>query len=210
MATVSSTAKVGFIYNESTDTWHPIAGSANSNIDYTWNGQHTFNDNVTFSDVATAKAGINNFLNPAARDSAIPSPTAGTVCFVRQDAAGNSIRQIQYYSATATAWVNYADAQLENKTANHVIALQDSGKVVTMNSSSANTVTVPTNATTAFPVGTVVTIIQTGTGATSVVEASGVTIRSKNSYKTINTQYAAAQLVKIDTDIWIFLGDIKA
>jgi hypothetical protein len=211
MSTISSTAKVGYIYNEPTDTWHPIAGSANSNIDYTWAGQHTFNNDVTFSDVVSAKAGVNNFQNPTARDAAIPSPVAGgTVCFVRQDNAGNPINQVQYYSTTASAWVNYTDAQLENKTANYVIALHDSGKAITMESSSANTVTVPTNATVAFPIGTVVTVIQTGTGATSFVEASGVTIRSKNSYKTLNTQYAAAQLVKTGTDIWILLGDIKA
>jgi hypothetical protein len=210
MSTISSTPRVAYIYDSQTDTWYPTAGAANTSENYSWSGEHNFNDSVTFNDVVVAKAGINNFQNPAARDAAIPNPAGGTVCFIRQDDSGNSIRQIQYYSSSNSRWTNYYDAQLENKTANHVIALNDSAKAITMDSSSANTVTVPANSTTAFPIGTIVTVIQTGTGATSFVEASGVTIRSKNSYKTLNTQYSAAQLVKTDTDIWILLGDLKA
>ena len=195
MATVSSTSKVGYIYDESSSTWHPIAGMANTTTDYSWTGNHSFANDVTFADVVSAKAGVNNFLNPTARDAAIPSPSAGTVVFIRQDNSGNAINQIQYYSTTVSAWVNYYDAQLVNKTANYVIALQDSGKTLTINASSATTVTVPTNATVAFPVGTTLTVFQTGTGEVSFVEASGVTIRSKNSYKKLNTQYSGAQLV---------------
>lgn len=206
---ISSVSKVGFIYNADTSTWHPLAGAANTSTDYSWTGQHNFANDVTFADVLNAKAGINNFQTPTLRDAAIPSPTTGTVVFLRQDGSGNTINQIQYYSA-AGAWVNYIDAQLVAKTANYVLALHDSGKTITMNSSSAVTVTVPTNDTAAFPVGTVITVIQTGTGATSFVQASGVTIRSKNSYKVLNTQYSGAQLVKLETDIWVLLGDLKA
>lgn len=210
MSTISSTSKVGYIYHESSDTWHPIAGTANTTTNYSWTGTHDFANDVTFADVVTAKAGSNNFANPTARDAAIPSPTNGTVVFVRQDNSGNPINQIQYYSTTASAWVNYYDAQLVTKTANYVIALQDSGKTINMNSSSAITLTVPTNSTAAFPVGTIITIFQTGTGQLSFVEASGVTINSKNSYKKTNTQYSGAQLVKMDTDIWLLAGDLKA
>ena len=129
--------------------------------------------------------------------------------FVRQDNSGNVINQIQYYSASGS-WVNYVDAQLINKTANYVLALHDSGKTITMNSSTATTVTVPTNAAVAFPLGSIITVLQTGSGATSFIEASGVTIRSKNSYKVMNTQYSGAQLIKLETDVWVLVGDLKA
>lgn len=208
MTTISSVSKVGYIYNEATTTWHPIAGSANTSLDYEWSGAHDFANDVTFLDVVNAKAGVNNFQNPAARDAAISLPVPGLVCFLRQDASGNTINQIQYYSGGA--WKLYSDVQLVAKVANHVIQLHDSGKTITVDSSTATTITVPTNATTAFPLGSVITIIQTGSGQVSFVEASGVTIRSKSSYKKIGTQYAAAQLVKVDTDIWILIGDLKA
>lgn len=208
----SSTPKVAYVYKESSPagngTWHPVAGMASTTIPYSWTADHDFAAPVTFADVVDAKAGVNNFQNPAARDAAIPSPTVGVVCFLRQDASGNTINQIQYYSGTA--WVLYSDVQLVAKTTNYVITLPDSGKAITMNSSSANTITVPTNATAAFPIGTVITVFQTGTGATSFLEASGVTILSKNNYKTMYAQYSAAQLLKTDTNVWILAGDLKA
>lgn len=208
----SSTPKVAYIFKESSPagngTWHPVAGLASTTVAYDWTAQHSFADNVTFADVVNAKAGVNNFANPSERDAAIPSPIAGIVCFLRQDASSNTINQIQYYDGSS--WKMYSDTLFVAKTANYVIELKDSGKTITMNSSSTNTVTVPTNATTAFPIGTTITIVQTGTGNTSFVEASGVTINSKNSYKKIYAQYSAAQLIKTDTNIWILIGDLKA
>ena len=208
----SSSPKVAYVYKESSPpgngTWHPVAGLAATNAPYTWGAEHNFSSTVTFADVVNAKAGVNNFLNPAARSTAIPSPTAGTVCFLRQDALGATINQIQYFNGSS--WITYSDIQLVAKTANYVIGLSDSGKTITMNASGDNNITVPANGTTAFPIGTVITIFQTGTGTTSFIEASGVTINSKNSYKKIYAQYSAAQLVKVDTDIWILAGDLKA
>jgi hypothetical protein len=44
-----------------------------------------------------AKKGINNYLNPAARDASITSPTAGTICLIRQNSGGGTINEIQVY-----------------------------------------------------------------------------------------------------------------
>jgi hypothetical protein len=49
-----------------------------------------------------AKKGINNYLNPAARDASITSPTAGSICLIRQNAGGNTINEIQVY--TGSSW----------------------------------------------------------------------------------------------------------
>lgn len=208
MSTISSSGKVAYIYDQPTDTWYPVAGSASTSLNYSWSGNHEFLNDVTFSDVVSAKAGINNFQNPTARDLAIATPAIGTVVFIRQDNLGNLINQIQYYSS-AGSWTNYLDAQFSTKIANHVLTLSDSGKVINMNSSTAITVTVPTNTSVAFPIGTTITVLQTGVGSTSFLESSGVTIRSKNSYKTMNTQYSGAQLIKLEANIWILIGDLK-
>ena len=97
MATISSNPKPTYIYDQETNTWYPVAGQVNNSLNYPWTGTHNFASTVTFADVVNAKAGINNFLNPAARDAAIASPINGIVCFVRQDSSGNVINQIQYY-----------------------------------------------------------------------------------------------------------------
>lgn len=104
MATISSTPKISYIYDEPSDTWYPIAGIANTAGNYIWEGNHTFDNPVSFLDSVISKAGLNNFLNPNARDAAITAPIPnGTVCFVRQNNAGTTINELQYYN---NGWVN--------------------------------------------------------------------------------------------------------
>jgi hypothetical protein len=63
------------------------------------------------------------------------------------------------------------------QTSNYVLALTDAdSKVVVMDVGSANTVTVPPNGTIAFPVGTVITINQQGSGLTTITPGVGVTV----------------------------------
>jgi hypothetical protein len=59
-----------------------------------------------------AKKGINNYLNPTARDASITSPTAGSICVIRQDGSGNVINQLQVYSGST--WVPFIPAQAGN------------------------------------------------------------------------------------------------
>jgi hypothetical protein len=62
----------------------------------------------------------------------------------------------------------------------------------------------------AFPVGSVVTLVQTGAGQTTIVAGAGVTIRSENSKLKLKAQYATAGLLKIDTDTWVAFGNLSA
>lgn len=81
----------------------------------------------------------------------------------------------------------------------------DAGLVVEMTSDSANSVTIPANSVVAFPVGTVIEIDQIGLGQTSILAASGVTLRAPSGTKIV-TQYAAATLRKRDIDEWVLSG----
>lgn len=81
------------------------------------------------------------------------------------------------------------------------------------NSTTAGTVYIPTNASVAFPTGTQITIIQTGTGqltiaattpATTTVLSAGATAAQPK----CRTQYSAATLLKTGTDTWYVVGDI--
>lgn len=209
MSTVSSDGKVAYIYDQPTDTWYPVAGSANTSQSYNWAGTHRFGNTVTFDQVVTSKAGINNFANPAARDSAIPSPINGTVVFVRTDASGNQTNHVQYYANGS--WRVYGDnANLIEKTSNYTLSLGDGGKTFMMTSSSQISVSVPKNETVAYPVGTQFAFIQTGSGQIvfSAIEPTTTSILSKNQNKKTAAQYSQAILVKKDTDTWILMGDL--
>jgi hypothetical protein len=210
MSTISSTGKVGYIYNESTDTWHPISGIASTSADYSWSGIHDFTAQVTLEEVLHAQGGVNNFQNAASRDSIIPSPANGTVAFVRQDSSGNVINQLQYYSSSGSKWVSLYDAFINSQTSSYVLQLSDAGKTITVDSSSANTITIPADSSVNFPNGTQINIIQYGAGKTTISASAGVMIKSKYSNKSISAQYAGAYLLKITSNEWLLIGDLTA
>jgi hypothetical protein len=211
MAIVSNIGKVAYVYDQATDTWHPVAGYTNTTESFSWSGAHSFSNTVTFSSVLNARAGVNNFLDPAARDIAIPSPVNGIVVFVRQNNSGAVLNQIQYFFNGS--WRVYGEnAQLLTKNANHVLELSDAGRTIEMDVATANTVTIPTNAAVPFLVGSQISFLQVGAGQTTFVasDPNTVTINSKNSNKRISSRYSPATLIKRDTNTWVLVGDLTA
>jgi hypothetical protein len=86
----------------STDgVWYAVGAKIDTAAGYEWAGAQTFLNTVTTDATVILKDGFNNFLNPAARDAALTSPVQGTLAFVRQDAGGSPLNQIQYYNGTA-------------------------------------------------------------------------------------------------------------
>jgi hypothetical protein len=88
----------------STDgVWYAVGAKIDTAAGYEWAGAQTFLNTVTTDAAVILRDGFNNFLNPAARDAALTAPVAGTLVFVRQDAGGSPLNQIQFYNGTA--WV---------------------------------------------------------------------------------------------------------
>lgn len=100
-ASFDNSGKPAYMYDEVGDTWYAFGAKIDTASAYEWTNTQTYLNDVTFDDAVIFKDGFNNFLNPAARDAAITSPVQGTIIFVRQDAGGNTINQIQYYSGSA-------------------------------------------------------------------------------------------------------------
>lgn len=95
----------------------------------------------------------------------------------------------------------------------YTLALADQDAVVTMSNASANTLTIPANATTAIPIGTKVEVWQLGAGVTTIEGATGVTLQGNGGSVSagscdIQTRYGGATLTKIDTNTWMVGGDI--
>lgn len=88
----------------------------------------------------------------------------------------------------------------------YTLTLTDAGGLITLTNSSAITVTVPTNASVAFPVGTQIGLMQTGAGQVTLAGASGVTVNSYNSALKIAGNGGLAVLVKTATNTWQVAG----
>lgn len=94
------------------------------------------------------------------------------------------------------------------QTSSYTLVLSDAAKFVEINNASANTLTIPPNASVAFPIGTVIYFVQRGSGTTTVVAGSGVTINSFNGWLRIGGQYGYAGARKIATNTWDLFGNI--
>jgi hypothetical protein len=107
-------------------------------------------------------------------------------------------------------------AELDNLTFNaqtgttYTLVLADAHKLVTLSNADAITATIPPNSDVAFEVGDQVNLLQLGAGQVTVAPGAGVTVRSEGSKLKLKDQYAAATLVKIDTDEWVLLGNTAA
>ena len=98
---------------------------------------------------------------------------------------------------------------IDPETASYTLVLAKRDQMVEMNVGSANTLTVPTNSSVAFPVGTRIHVVQTGSGQTTITPASGVTVNGTPGLKT-RAQWSAVTLVKRASDTWVAFGDLTA
>lgn len=90
----------------------------------------------------------------------------------------------------------------------YTLALTDRDRIVELNNAAAITLTVPTNASVAFPVGSTLTLLQTGAGQVTIGGA-GVTINATPGLK-LRAQWSSATLLKRATDTWVAFGDLVA
>jgi hypothetical protein len=90
----------------------------------------------------------------------------------------------------------------------YTLVLTDVAKVISLTNAAAITLTVPTNASVAFPVGTQILLYQGGAGQVTI--SSSATIRSQGTKLKLIGQYAVAGLLKVATDEWVAFGNLTS
>lgn len=151
----------------------------------TWSGAPTFSGNVVFS-------GNPNFSG---------APTATTA------AAGTNTTQIATtaYTTTAVNRLRYADRNTQSDS--YTLVLTDDYRVIEMGKATAQTVTIPLDSSVNFPVGTQITVIQTGAGQVTIAGTGGVTVNATPGLK-LRAQWSSATLIKRGTNLWVAIGDL--
>lgn len=97
---------------------------------------------------------------------------------------------------------------IETKSVAYSLMLDDNCKLIEMNTAGAVNLTIPTNASQAFPTGAQILIAQYGAGQVTVVPDTGVTLRSSGGKTKLSAQYSIATLIKRASDEWYLAGDI--
>ena len=85
-------------------------------------------------------------------------------------------------------------------------------KLITMDNAAANDFKIPTDASVAFPVGTVLNVYQKGAGVTTISAVTSgtttVTSAGATAASPVLAQYKVAACIKIAADSWIVVGGI--
>jgi len=168
--------------------------------DYVLKADSSATNGVAWGQVVAAGIATDAVITAKIQDSAV---TAGKI-------ADNAVTQAKLADRAV------GSAELDNLTLNaqtgttYTLVLTDANKFITLSNASAITLTVPPNSSVAFETGDQVNLMQLGAGQVTITAGSGVTIRSAGSKLKTNAQYAVATLVKIDTDIWVAVGNLAA
>jgi hypothetical protein len=196
------------------DAWATLGAAANDLVFYS---------NGAWQPKQTPRAGWNAYdVNTSSRlyfnGSAWITLSGGAGPAAKEDAATvvGAATAFNFKGARVTASGAQADIDLrvnvpaERTGASETLALTDRESLVRMNNASAQTLTVPANASVAFVVGTVIIVKQMGAGQTTIAAAGGVNLRAYGGNLKLAGQYAEASLTKIAADEWAVSGNLVA
>ncbi|BAQ92785.1 hypothetical protein [uncultured Mediterranean phage uvMED] len=91
----------------------------------------------------------------------------------------------------------------------YTLVLTDRDKLLEVGNSTDITITLPTNASVAFPIGTQILLVQSGIGQCIFTPSVGVNLYAEDSKVKTVGQYAMATLIKCDTDSWYLGGNLE-
>jgi hypothetical protein len=117
------------------------------------------------------------------------------------------------YDLSATAYKKVPLQSMGSRVqaaATQTLAIDDGNSLMVNTGASTYTVTVPPNASVAFPIGTELGFLCQSTGKITLAQGAGVTITSLSSYKSVKASGGAAYLVKTATNTWHLAGDLEA
>lgn len=99
--------------------------------------------------------------------------------------------------------------EINAQTSAYTTVLGDRDKLVEVSSATGVTLTIPANASVAYPVGTSIDILQTGAGQVTIAGAGGVTVNATPGLK-LRTQWSSATIFKRAENTWVVFGDLSA
>lgn len=115
---------------------------------------------------------------------------------------------------TSTTMNGLTQFDVVTQTADYTATTNDNyQEIFLMNKATAIAFKIPTNATTAFPIGTVLTVLSVGVGVTTIsaVTPGTTTVLSAGAVPASPTlsQYKSAACIKTGTDTWYVVGGVS-
>jgi hypothetical protein len=124
----------------------------------------------------------------------------------RQDFTAGQVLEATQLDAVATAMIAI-NAQTGTT---YTTVLGDDGKLITCDNAASIALTIPPNSSVAYGIGTQINIMQLAAGVVTITAGAGVTLQSAGSKFKTGGQYAVATCCKINTNVWVVLGNLSA
>jgi hypothetical protein len=171
----------------------------------------------TVSGITKSMVGLGNVDNTA--DSAKPVSTATqTALDLKAPLANPTFTGTVTVAASGVAFTDGAQTREGVPSRTTIVPKVDSytlsslgerDSLIEINKATATTLTIPTNATIAWPIGTSIDVLQTGAGQVTIAGAAGVTVNGTPGLK-LRAQWSGVTLFKRATDTWVVYGDLTA
>ena len=187
--------------------------------------------------VTATSLGLGNVTNTSDANKPVSTAQASAIATAKSEAIADATAQVNAVIASAPAALNTLDelaaalgddanyattvttalagkvpsaTPISQKTASYTLSsINEKDSMIEMNSASATTVTIPTDAAVAFPVGTSLDVLRVGAGAVDVAAAGGVTVNATPGLK-LRAQWSSATLIKRAANTWVLVGDLSA
>jgi hypothetical protein len=168
----------------------------------TFSGSHV-------GDTTGTNTGDQNIFSTVAvsgQSNVVADTTSDTLTLV----SGNGITLTTDASADSVTITNSQYQSFSEVSASFTLALTDNFKTYNLSHASTTiTVTIPTNASVAFPTGTQISFIRGGDATCSFSASGGVTLNTVSGGGTsILDKYTMAALIKTGTDTWLLVGNV--
>ena len=187
--------------------------------------------------VTATSLGLGNVTNTSDANKPVSTAQASAIATAKSEAIADATAQVNAVIAAAPAALNTLDelaaalgddanyattvttalagkvpsaTPISQKTASYTLSsVNEKDSMIEMNAAGATTVTIPTDAAVAFPIGTSLDVLRVGAGAVDVAAASGVTVNATPGLK-LRSQWSSATLIKRAANTWVLVGDLSA
>ena len=187
--------------------------------------------------VTATSLGLGSVDNTADTAKPVSSAQASAIATAKSEAIADATAQVNAVIAAAPAALNTLDelaaalgddanyattittalagkvpsaTPISQKTASYTLSsINEKDSMIEMNAAGATTVTIPTDAAVAFPVGTSLDVLRVGAGAVDIAAAGGVTVNATPGLK-LRAQWSSATLIKRAANTWVLVGDLSA
>jgi hypothetical protein len=236
----AETSASGYVTTHNNETTN-VHGIADTSILVTTTGTQTLTNKTITSPVGLVKAdvGLGSVDNTADADKPVSAATVTAIATAKSEAIADATAQVtavldgapgalDTLNELAAALGDDADfagtittslglkvdslTPISAKTASYTLSsLTERDDLIEMGSASAITLSIPTDATLDYPIGTSIDILQTGAGQVTIAAVTpGTTTVNATPGLKLRTTWSSATLFKRAANTWVVYGDLTA